>query len=62
MGDIVKFRTARKTIVRQRNQQLAAANRIAHGRSKAERTLDNARNAKADRDLDQHRVKTGDDR
>jgi hypothetical protein len=34
---------------------------LLHGRSKAERHLDVARDTKARRDLDRHRVETGDE-
>ena len=39
----------------------SAGNRLLHGRSKAERNLDAARDTKARQDLDQHRVETGDE-
>ena len=62
MGDIINFRKARKTAERSLRQQAAAANRLKHGRSKAERNLETARQAKARHLLDQHRVDTGDER
>jgi hypothetical protein len=62
MGGIVNLRNARKSAERQRDQASAVANRMKHGRSKAERNLDGARVAKARRDLEQHRIKTGDER
>jgi hypothetical protein len=62
MGDVVNFRRARKKIGRQHAEQKAAANRLQHGRTKAERTLDAQRNAKSRRDLDRQRIETGDDR
>ena len=62
MGDVVNLRKARKAATRQHDEQRAAANRQLHGRSKAERKLGIARDAKARRDLDQHRVETGDER
>ena len=62
MGDVVKLRDARKAAKRQHDEQRAATNRLLHGRSKAERKLGTARDAKARRDLDQHRVETGDER
>jgi hypothetical protein len=61
MGDIIKLREARRKAKRLRDEKDAAANRLLHGRSKAERNLDTARDAKARRDLDQHRVDTGDE-
>jgi hypothetical protein len=62
MGDVIKLREARKRAERQRKQQCATANRILHGRSKAERDLQSARDAKTRRELDQHQVETGDER
>jgi hypothetical protein len=61
MGDIIKLRGARKQAKRLRDEKRAAANRLLHGRSKAARSLDIARDTKARRDLDQHRVDTGDE-
>ena len=61
MGDVIKLRVARKRANRLREQERAAANRLLHGRTKAERSLDIARDTKARRDLDQHRVDTGDE-
>ena len=62
MGDIVNLRGARKKAERQRDEQKAAANRLLHGRSKAERDRDAAQRTKARRELDRHRIKTGDER
>ena len=62
MGDVINLRKARKTSERQLHRQHAAANRLKHGRTKAERNLEAARDAKALRDLDRHRIKTGDER
>lgn len=62
MGELVNFRKARKKIERELDQKRAPANRLLHGRSKADRNLDAARNVKARRALDQHRVETGDER
>jgi hypothetical protein len=61
MGDVIKLRAARKQAKRLRDEKRAAGNRLLHGRSKAERSLGVARDAKARRDLDQHRVDTGDE-
>jgi DNA-binding helix-hairpin-helix protein with protein kinase domain len=60
MGDLVNLRTARKRAKRRRAEQAAAANRLAHGRSKSERTLTQAKSDKVRENLDQHRIKTGD--
>jgi len=62
MGDVINLRKTRKTAERSLHQQSAAANRLKHGRSKAERNLEAARKAKARHDLDHHRVDTGDER
>ena len=62
MGDIVNLRRMRKRAKRQRDEREAEANRLLHGRSKAERELAGKRNAKARRDLDRHRILTGDER
>jgi hypothetical protein len=62
MGELVSFRKTRKKIERALDKKRAASNRLLHGRSKADRNLDAARNAKARRALDQHRVETGDER
>ncbi len=61
MGDVIKLRAARKQAKRLRDEKLAAANRLLHGRSKAERDIEAARDTKVRRDLDQHRVETGDE-
>jgi hypothetical protein len=62
MGDIVNLRRARKQAERQLAERKASANRLLHGRSKAERELEARRDAKARRDLDRHRTETGDER
>ena len=62
MGDVVNLRRARKNAERRAADEFAAANRLLHGRSKAERKLDTARKEKARRDLERHRIKTGDER
>ncbi len=60
MGDVVNLRTARKQAKRLKAGQKAATNRLAHGRTKADRTATQSRNDKAQRSLDLHRVETGD--
>jgi hypothetical protein len=60
MGDIVNLRSARKRAKRRAQDVRATANRLAHGRSKAERALAAARRAKGQRDLDAQRI-PGDD-
>ena len=60
MGDLVNLRNARKQVKRRRAEQKAASNRLAHGRPKAERTFEKVRGAKIERDLEAHRIDTGD--
>jgi hypothetical protein len=62
MAEVVNLRTARKQAKRRKDEQSADANRLAHGKPKAERAIEAARRAKADRDLDQHRIEKGDGR
>lgn len=62
MGTVVNLRTIRKRKARRQGEKRAAENRLLHGRSKAERRLDAAREEKAAKGLDQHRIDTGDDR
>jgi Domain of unknown function (DUF4169) len=59
MGDIVNFRKVRKAAARSRETADAARNRQVHGRSRAARELEEARAAKARRELDAHRIDTG---
>ena len=60
MGDLVNLRTARKRVKRRQAEQAAASNRIAHGRSKSERAVEQLRTDKAQKSLSQHRIETGD--
>lgn len=62
MGDLVNLRTARKQAKRRQDGERADARRLAHGEPKRVRKLEAARREKADRDLDQHRIDTGDGR
>ena len=62
MGEIVNLRRARKRVERQIAERDAAAKRLLHGRSKAERQISRKRQAKARSDLDRHRIETGDER
>jgi Domain of unknown function (DUF4169) len=62
MGDVVNIRRARKQAKRELSEQNAAANRLAHGRSKAERALEQAKTDQARLHLDQRRIETGDKR
>src|SRR5262249_8703709 len=60
-GDRVNLRRAPKQAERQLAEQTASPNRLRHGRSKAERELETKRDVKARRDLDRHRIETGDE-
>jgi hypothetical protein len=60
MAEIVNLRTARKRAKKHEAEQKAASNRLAHGRSKAERTLEQSRSDKARQNLAQHRIETED--
>jgi hypothetical protein len=62
MGDVVNLRKARKQAARRRDQQEAAANRVMHGRSKAQRRREAIESEQTRRHLDQHRIETGDER
>jgi hypothetical protein len=59
MGELVNLRTARKRAKRDRDERRAQENRLAHGRPTAERRLTDARDEKAQKDLDQHRIGRG---
>jgi hypothetical protein len=61
MAEIVNLRLARKQAKRRRAEHDAAQQRLAHGRSKADKTLQRSRNKKAERELDRHRIESGDD-
>ena len=62
MAELVNLRAARKRAKRQQDDQRANANRLAHGQAKRLRKLKDAQQVKAGRDLDQHRIETGDGR
>ena len=62
MGDLVNLRRTRKAAKRHEDDVRAAENRLAHGRSKAERALEEARTEKSRRELDAHRLETEDGR
>ena len=59
MGEVVRLGFNRKQAARRAKQVGAAANRLAFGRSKAERKLVEARADKARRELDACRIETG---
>jgi len=56
MGDIVNLHKARKRAARKRDAERAAANRVTHGRTKAERALETARAERTRRLLDSHKI------
>jgi hypothetical protein len=56
MGDLVNLCRVRKQAKRRAAEEQAASNRLAHGHSKANRLLDNARRDKERNALEQHRV------
>jgi len=62
MGEVINLRKARKGATRRKAAALAEQNRMLHGRSKAERTLQTARAKKSQGTLDQHKLETGDGR
>jgi len=62
MAEIVNLRRVRKRAAKQREDERAAANRMTHGRSKAERALEASRSDKSLRELDAHKLDTGDTR
>ena len=59
MGELVSLRKARKRAKREADAKRAAANRLLHGRPKAERNLDAARAEQRDRHLEAHKIDTG---
>lgn len=59
MSEIVNLRVARKRARRQLDEQQAHAQRLAHGRPKQDRALDDARREQQSRSLDGHKITTG---
>ena len=59
MAEIINLRIARKRADRQRSEKRAAAARISHGMSKADRMLAKANQDKIRRETDEHRIETG---
>ena len=55
MAEIVNLRMRRKQDKRRRDEDAAAANRLAHGVGKTQRRADGQQRDKAAHDLDQHR-------
>jgi len=60
MGQLVNLRTARKRAARDKAAEQAAAKRLQHGRPKSEQALQAAQSEQARRNLDRHRIDTGD--
>jgi len=60
MGPVVNLRTVRKQAKRRRDEQEAAQNRLAYGRSKAEKALQRSQSDRAQAILDRHRVERKD--
>ena len=58
MGDVINLRKLRKRAARQREEERASANRALHGRTKAERLLDESQAEKRRRDFDAHKIET----
>ena len=59
MAEIVNLRAARKVADRQRAEKRAAEAKVSHGMSKADRALAESNKAKFRRELDEHRIETG---
>jgi hypothetical protein len=59
MAEIVNLRIARKRANRQLSEKRAAAARVSHGVSKADRMLTKANQDKIRRELDEHRIQIG---
>jgi hypothetical protein len=62
MAELVNLRTARKRAQRRRDEARADANRLSHAQPKRLRKLKTAQQEKTNRDLDRHRIETGNDR
>jgi Domain of unknown function (DUF4169) len=60
MGEIVNLRKFRKEAKKQDDAKRAAANRIVHGRSKAERETNSKNSDRLNNHVDGHRIETGD--
>jgi hypothetical protein len=59
MAEIVNLRAVRKRANRQRAEKRAAEARVSHGMSKADRALARLNNARVRRELNEHRIETG---
>ena len=56
MGDVVNLKRFKKRAERHQSDQQAEANRTRFGRTKSERILDQGRDDRANKHLDQHRI------
>jgi hypothetical protein len=59
MAEIVNLRAVRKRSARQHSEKQAAEARVFHGMSKADRALARSNTEKIRRELDEHRIETG---
>jgi hypothetical protein len=59
MAEIVNLRTARKRAKRRLDAEHAQKARVSNGVSKAERALARSEQSKVRRELDEHRIETG---
>ena len=60
MGEIVNLRKVRKQAKKREDAERAVANRIVHGRSKAERNMQAGNLDRQNRHLDRHKMDSGD--
>jgi hypothetical protein len=59
VAEIINLRNARKRTERLLSEERAATARVSHGMSKADRMLAKANRDKIRRELDEHRIETG---
>ena len=59
MAEIVNLRIARKRAKHRRQEERAAEARVSHGVPKADRAVARAERSRLHRELDQHRIETG---
>jgi hypothetical protein len=62
MGDVINLRRFRKRDAKRRDNEQTAANRVVHGRTKAQRELEASRAEKSRRDFDAHKIEPGETR
>jgi len=60
MGDLVNLKRFKKRAAREEAAKQAEVNRMAFGRTKAERTLDEQRASRTETLLNQHRIESED--